>query len=71
MAELEFFCCVTHDQFTQIVIVRVKYVIYQKRKDMSIVDAEQTLLKNLNITRFKEMTTNNVDTFDNILKPFI
>ena len=30
---------------------------------------EQTLLKNLNITRFKEMTSNNVDTFDNILKP--
>ena len=54
------------DQIMQVIIISVKYVIYLKRKQdkEKKVDVKRCHLKNLNIIKAQEITTNNIDAFE-------
>ena len=64
------------DQIMQVIITSVKDVIYLEQKqgkEIKVEDVKRCLevLKNLNIIKTREITTNNINSFEENWKPFI
>ena len=63
-----------NNQITQLIIITIKDVIYQKRKkgnNMTLGDVKRSLLKNLNMCKLSEMMKNNIDQFNHNWNTFI
>ena len=59
---------------TNLLIISVKDVIYQKRKEgktMSIIDVKRSLLKNLSIVKLKDVLQDDLELFEAKWEPFI
>ena len=63
-----------YDHFKHIIVISIKDVIYQKRKNgdqMSLSDVKRAVLKNVHIIRTQELMRNDRSTFDEKWKVLI